>query len=442
MASSRLLRVLPALLLGASLVQAASACSRDKAAPSPGAAPSAAIKHEEVKAAAARPLAESVQSVLFITVDALRADQPWTGYRGVQTPALSRLAAESVVYTRAYSLANTTAASLGGMLGGRYPSEIARDACILASYDLSGGLAPLLQKAGVRTFAAHGHALFVGNTAPRVGFDDWRLIKGAAWRLQSDGAITSDDIAELVIDYVSKADGAARHFMWAHFVDPHDGYAPHADFPAAGPGARPLYDGEVAHTDRAIGRVLDSLRKSPLSGRTAIVVTADHGEAFGEHATARHGFTVYDEEVRVPLIVHIPGVSPRVLREPRSAIDLAPTVAELLAQPPSPRWRGVSLLRDLEHSAPPRRFVLVDAPEMVGRTAAQAVVHDNLKVIFDNAGARSFDLQSDPSERAPLGPEQNPEAIAEARRQLAQLVPVPPDRCRASAPPAKVRKAL
>jgi arylsulfatase A-like enzyme len=181
------------------------------------------------------------------------------------------------------------------------------------------------------------------------------------------------------------------------------------------------------------------------------VVTADHGEAFGEHATVRHGFNLYDEEIRVPLILHVPGTSPRTLPQPRSAIDLAPTIAELLGQKPSERWRGVSLLRDLEHSPPQSRFVLVDAPELSGvpaqgrvvaRTASQAVINDGLKVVVDSAGARAFDLLADPSESAALSPEKAAASIAEARRRLSLLEPVRPDPCGASAPPAKVQRDL
>jgi arylsulfatase A-like enzyme len=380
--------------------------------------------------------------VLLLTVDALRADQPWSGYDGLKTPHLSQLAAQSVLYTRAYSLANTTAASLGGLLGGRYPTEIERDACILGRYDMTLSLAPLLKKGGVHTFAAHGHALFVGDTAPLLGFDEWRLISGAAGRLQSDGAITSDDIADLVIEHLAKADGESRQFIWAHFVDPHDAYAPHAEFPASAPGARPLYDGEVAHTDAAIGRVLSSLSRSRLAGKTALIVTADHGEAFGEHGTIRHGYTVYDEEVRIPLILHVPGVSPRRVETPRSAIDLAPTIAELLGQTPGEKWRGTSLLRDLEAQAPASRPVVVDAPEMAGRTAAQAVILDRLKVVLDNAGARVFDLQSDPAEQAALSPAESAAPIAEARRRLARLEVVRASACSANSPPAKVQNDL
>jgi arylsulfatase A-like enzyme len=304
------------------------------------------------------------------------------------------------------------------------------------------GLAPLLKKGGVHTFAAHGHALFVGDTAPMLGFDDWQLIKGAAGRLQSDGAITSDEIADLVIEHIGKADGEARHFIWAHFVDTHDAYAPHPEFPAAAPGARPLYDGEVAYTDRAIGRVLASIKSSRLAGHTAVVVTADHGEAFGEHGTTRHGFTLYEEEIHIPLIVHVPGVQPKTVHSPRSAIDLAPTISELLGQAPSDRWRGVSLLRDLDRAPEKPRFVLVDAPEMVLRTATQAVISDGLKVVVDVAGARAFDLHADPGERSVLSPEKSAQAVSEARRQLALLDAVRADPCGASAPSAKVQSDL
>jgi arylsulfatase A-like enzyme len=414
-------------------------CSR-KAEPKRDVSPSVAAS---ARGAATDPdPSHAVRHVVLLTIDALRADQPWSGYDGLKTPHLSRLAAESVVYTRAYSLANTTAASLGGLLGGRYPTEIGRDACILARYDMNGSLAPLLQKGGVHTFAAHGHALFAGDTAPQLGFDDWRLISGAAGRLQSEGAITSDDIAGLVIDHIGKADAERRQFIWAHFVDPHDAYVAHPEFPPAGTSPRALYDSEVAHTDQAIGSVLASLARSRLAPHAAVIVTADHGEAFGEHATARHGYTVYDEEVRIPLIVHVPGVSPRRIELPRSAIDLAPTIAELLGQPPSPRWRGTSLVHDWRPTEAKPRAVVVDAPEMVARTAAQAVIVDRLKVVVDNSGARAFDLAADPAEKSALPPEQSAAPIAEARRQLARLELVRAEPCGATRLPTKAQSDL
>ena len=212
----------------------------------------------------ARPVAHDlsqVRNVLLITVDALRADQPWTGYAGVKTPHLSQLAAESVVYTRAYALANTTSASLGGIFGGRYPTEIPRDACILARYDMTGGLAPVLKKGGVRTFAAHGHALFAGDTAPRLGFDEWRLISGAAGRMQSDGAIPATTIADRVSGTSTSDVRAGASYGPTSSIR----MTPTRLTPSfrSGPGARPLRMAKSPHTDRAIGRVLASIKLPP-----------------------------------------------------------------------------------------------------------------------------------------------------------------------------------
>src|SRR5688572_5639912 len=134
----------------------------------------------ERPAAPPQPPATPIRNVVLITVDTLRADQPWVGYQNVSTPHLSRLAAKSVVYTRAYALAHFTTASLNGLLASRYPSELSRSECDLGRYDIPESLAPTLKAAGVTTFAAHGHAIFVGDSAPRHGFDDWRVITGAA----------------------------------------------------------------------------------------------------------------------------------------------------------------------------------------------------------------------------------------------------------------------
>jgi arylsulfatase A-like enzyme len=220
--------------------------------------------------------------------------------------------------------------------------------------------------------------------------------------------------------------------MWAHFVDPHDSYAVHPEFPAAGPGDRALYDGEVAATDAAIGRVLSSLERSALSSHTAVIVTADHGEAFGEHENKRHGFTLFEEEVRVPLIVRVPGVPPRTLDIPRSTIDLAPTIGELLHQPPSTRRRGVSLVRDWRPAEPAARAVIVDAPERVAGTARQAVVQQGFKVMLDKSGPKVFDLRADPAEKAPISGAESERFIAEARGKLLFLDPVPPAPCPSS----------
>ena len=287
-----------------------------------------------------------VENVVLITVDALRADQPWTGYDQVSTPNLSRLAQESVVYTRAYSLANLTASSINGMLASRYPSELTRDTCALGRYEIEGSLAPTLQSASIETFAAHGHAIFAGDTAPKLGFDEWQLVRGSAGRLQKAGAVTGHDIAQLLLGHLERSRPKKKTFAWSHFVDPHHVYVAHAAHLPASREARSRYDSEVAYTDAVIGHVIKSIDRHGMATRTAIVLTSDHGEAFGEHGLMEHGFSLYEEEIRVPLMLRIPGVAPRRIEVPRSAIDLAPTMVQFCALPSSElqSFQGYSLL--------------------------------------------------------------------------------------------------
>ncbi|RYE94583.1 MAG: hypothetical protein EOO75_01570, partial [Myxococcales bacterium] len=142
MATTHVLSLAPRLALTAVLLGPALLNCQDAPSPSITAPPTT----ERVKAAPPTPPEEApvveapaagpttvtaprVDNVLLITVDALRADQPWTGYQGTSTPHLSRLAAQSVVYERMYSVANTTMPSLSALMMARYPSELSRDDC-------------------------------------------------------------------------------------------------------------------------------------------------------------------------------------------------------------------------------------------------------------------------------------------------------------------------
>ena len=408
------------------LVCALLGCSRERSAPSP--ALDASLPGLAPAEAKPDP-AHAIDTVVLITVDALRADPSWTGYQVAKTPNLLRLAERSIVFTRTYSLANLTTASLAGLLSSRYPSELSREGCIFGKYDLSSGLAPALRAANVETFAAHGHALFAGRAAPSAGFDQWKLVSGAGGRLQKEGAVVSGATADLLIEYLAAERPIERKvFAWAHFADQHDTYVPHAKFPPTSPGSRGLYDGEVAYTDAAIGRVLDAIERSESASRTAIVVTSDHGEAFGEHGNVYHGTTLYEEEVRVPLIVHVPGEPHRVIQTPRGAIDMAPTIAALLGVSPPPEWKGTSLLTDLRETATDRP-IIIDLPAMSGRSAQKAVIRGSVKALFDAAGERVFDLREDPKELGPIDGPRAETAIRDAKQDLSRLQMVDAEPC-------------
>src|SRR5262249_17899567 len=129
--------------------------STQESAPPP-AAPSGAAT--AAAASSPDPAAPEPLNVLLITVDSLRADMPWAGYPRPIAPALTAFAEKAVVYERFYSISSYTAMSLGGMLAGRYPSELDRSGHYFTHYPESVVFFPqLLQRAGVRTLSAHAH---------------------------------------------------------------------------------------------------------------------------------------------------------------------------------------------------------------------------------------------------------------------------------------------
>ncbi len=267
---------------------------------------------------------------MLITIDTLRADRIGAyGYQAARTPAIDALAARGTRFERAYATAPITLTSHASMLSGRYPPghgarhnglQVKADTPLLAERFSAAGFAtaafvgafPLDRRFGLaRGFATYGDAM------PRAA--------GHILNERSGRAVVGDAIAWMAT-HRAKRDASnqiGRFFLWVHLFEPHAPYGAPGD-------PRPVparYDDEIAETDRQVGRLLDEL-KGELE-TTAVVLTADHGEAFGEHGEIAHSVFVYDTTLQVPLIVAGPGVGRHVAATAVSLVDLAPTLARL-----------------------------------------------------------------------------------------------------------------
>lgn len=213
-----------------------------------------------------------------------------------------------------------------------------------------------------------------------------------------------------------------RFFFWFHFLDPHKQYLDHAAHRFGGSN-RARYAGEVAYTDEHIGRVLDALSASPLAARTVVVVTGDHGEAFGQHGNYFHGRETWEEIIRVPLIVHVPGLPPRRISRRVSHIDLFPTLLDLAGLPARPDARGVSLLPELSGGTLPERPILLEQPKNPYYRMRRVFIDegDKLHHLVEERSYRLYDLDEDPGEEHDLADAQ-PERFAAVRRAYLEFL--------------------
>lgn len=427
------------------LISLLAACHRTTPAPAPArprdvppvAAPPVDAQVVDAPRPAPAPALPRDLNVLLLSVDSLRADMPWSGYPRPIAPALTALEAQSVSYTRAYALSSYTSMSVGGFLGGRLPSELARDGYFFGTYPSRVlFVQELLQRSGIRTVAAQAHGYFrVRKAGFDQGFDVWNLIPGLRWNPLLDEEITSPRHVALAREMLSDpATSGRRFFAWFHFMDPHDAYRPHEGI-SYGRRMRDRYDAEVTFTDQHLGEFISWVRAQPWGARTAIVVTADHGECFGEHGHYRHGFEVWQELVRVPWFFSIPGVPARRIDAPRSHLDLAPTLLELLGAPPEPSFPGHSLVPELLGAEAEPRDVIVDLPRTSDNDRRRALIHGRYKVIAygDDSRFELYDIEADPGEATNLSRtdrERFVEMVARYRAASAQITEVHPYQCR------------
>jgi arylsulfatase A-like enzyme len=294
-------------------------------------------------------------NLLLITIDTLRADHLGCyGYPRATSPVIDALAATGTLFENGWAHAPSTRYSMPAIATGRWPSAITWDESIWWPR-----IGP-----GVRTAAEalHDGGYFTGGMfsfnyfaiTDRRGFErgmDVYRTDRAVLHVAVNGPMESHGSSsrEITDDAIAFLDAhrGQKLFLWLHYYDPHLSYESHPEVPPFGSSRIDRYDGEIRFTDLHLGRLFDRLRTIGAWDRTAIVLTGDHGEGFGEHGVTEHGFDLYPAQTKVPFIVRVPGVAPRRVRAPVGHIDIAPTLVNLARGRSEPSFIGRSLVSDV-----------------------------------------------------------------------------------------------
>jgi arylsulfatase A-like enzyme len=331
-----------------------------------------------------QPSSTAAPSVVVLLVDTLRADRLGCyGATPSPSPVLDALAGEGLLVEQALSQSSWTLPSVASILTGRHPrshgvvgadfhrrrrvgaetpatapearAEARGDPSYLA--DAFTTLAEAAQDAGMTTVGVSTNPLVSRETNLAQGFEEFLELPDAG-----EGAWASAAQVNAAFRGWLGRNAGHRFFAYLHYMDVHGPYKPPRHMrPSPAPGLRQavvageidrvqksmqgpggplspaelehlrrLYDAGIRAWDAELARLLDDLEAAGVAERTVVVVTSDHGEGFLEHGRLKHGTSLYDELIRVPLILRGPGVPAGRLALQGQAIDVFPTVARLL----------------------------------------------------------------------------------------------------------------
>jgi arylsulfatase A-like enzyme len=418
-------------------------------------------------------------NILFILVDTLRYDRltPY-GYARQTSPEIQRrLADRGAVVVNAYSQAPWTLPSVVSFMTGRYPGELLGKE--MAAYAIPQSQVPMAERMAALGYQTGG---FIANPTMHAG-------AGFGRGFRTFYAPPAD------IDWMRKhADELNRHavpwlrahqrrpfFLYVHYIDPHDPYQnpdmidgrspflPGYTGPVAGDWIHgiyigrlqlrdprrdiahinALYDSEVRYVDARVGELLRALDRAVL-GETLVVLTADHGEELHDHGGWKHGQTLYEEQIHVPLIWRWDGRIPARSRLGGTVqlVDLLPTLIAAAEGRREPAWDGADLLPALTRRQPPPRRPAFSEGLSGGPLRAAAVLDGRKLFVFNREEPfqppdplqshlwrtdlgrlqrlELYDLARDPAERRNLAAPGPPEVARLApaiERQLAEELP-------------------
>ena len=367
-------------------------------------------------------------------VDTLRADHTGVyGYARNTTPELDAFARDAVVFDAAVVHASWTKPSVASILTSRLPGQH-RAVQLRDPLDPSNvTIAERLRERGWTTGAAIANSVIYGaeSTFDR-GFDVFAGLHGEDDRPSK--LVGADVVVDSALAFLRSRRGLPT-FLYVHTMDPHVPYEPPAPFdrmfepfptpehPARDPRTdykEPLdrermigqYDGDIAFGDREFGRFVRELKAAGLYEDALLVFLSDHGEEFLDHGRWLHGRSLFDELIRVPLVVKLPGnrgAGTRVAGQVQG-LDVVPTVLEAAGLPIPADLGGQPLQRMLKAGTPPRPAIAEISHRGFVAHGVRTDADKYVRRFSPDDDELYFDLRQDPKEKTSLTAEK-PERV-------------------------------
>ena len=418
-------------------------------------------------------------NILLITIDSLRYDRVLDHDRESEPgPTISSLASTGASFTNAFSNGPNTPSSFPSILTSTHPIMYGGYEYLNEHRPF---VSQTLADAGYRTVGYHsnphlgpqqnydnGFANFndgdqdSNNGKTIKNFVDGKLDSNSllykllrriyhlfSIRIGNSAYVKADTITDRAIEWLdNNRDTETPYFMWLHYMDVHYPFTPPDEFVEAIGGHPPsarkmadlngrmqenpeslsmadkemlldLYDGEIRYMDHHIGRLIDYLSAHDLRKDTIVVLTADHGEAFGEHDRYGHHEFMYDELLNVPLIIDIPGRDGSQVEEQVSLIDIGPTLYDLVEINEPDAVQGESLVPHLNDESPEERTVLATSSRG-NRLAVRTTEWKCMWHVVDEE-TELYDLKEDPDEIRDVS-EAHPDVCSELREMMKEYV--------------------
>ena len=385
---------------------------------------------------------EDKPNIILVIADALRWDHLGCyGYSRNTSPNIDRIAREGIIFNRAYAQGNWTLTSTAALFTALYPTShnVLSKKRIMPKE--SKTLIENLKVAGYKTAGFSKNPFFWGNFGLRRGFDCFyfgqsnficklwpSVISDILKRLFMP---TDENLARQAISWI-KSNKSRKFFIYLHYMATHAPYRipeayeeiyakeqipdrvdfPHKRYlrnvkfnPAQKRNLIDRYDGAIRFVDDQIGKLLDILQSLDLNEDTLLIIAGDHGEAFGEHGDWTHGHTLYQETIKIPLIVWYPKIScnQMVSNELAGLIDIKPTILNIIGIKQSEIHQGKDLISQItkEDSLYQQKGSREEIFSEGRRNFRCIITSANWKLISDKVKGKIelYNLEEDPEEK-------------------------------------------
>ena len=378
-------------------------------------------------------------NVILISLDTVRPDHLGCyGYKLNTSPNLDAFARQSALFRNAYAQAPWTLPSHMSLFTSMLPSHNrVEDIGEMLADDLPT-LALVLRAHGYNTAALVNNGQMRTHWGFSRGFDLWREYE------VDTPAGTCENLTAEALRWLAAA-SREPFFLFLHYYDPHDPYAPPEQYLKAfgstvwGMDAREIlfehrfpghdikderllreiigaYDGEIAWLDHELGKLLGALPQNALT-----VIFSDHGEAFEEHGWTTHGAALYEEEIRAALLINRPGSGGCAVEAPVMLLDVSPTILSLCGVEPPAHWEGRDLTPLMQGAPIPDRPILAETKRVLEGRALKMCMTPPWKLIYSlfEGSAELYRLPDEQADLSGANAERTEEMLALVREWMA-----------------------